>query len=134
MGQAKKKRKKDSRHGVPDNVPDDCLVSDNEFVKASQLSQFQIRGCIHLWQVVSGKVKSFTNSFALTLLEKAVDFDWIEFFCTMEDRQKGRRKGLDDGFYWANHYTKQGGFFLCKDWTKETEEILLQIEVITPLS
>lgn len=124
--------RKNSRHGVPGNVSDNYLVNDDEFVKASQLSQFQVRGCIHLWQVVNGRGKSFTNSFTLALLEKTIGFDLIEFFRTMEDQQKGRGKGLDDGFYWANHYTKRGGFFLCKDWTKEIEEILLQKEVITP--
>lgn len=132
MGQAKKKRKKNPRHGVPDNVPNDFLVNEieqNRFVKASQLSQFKIRGVIHLWQVLNGNIKSFTNSPQLVLLEKTAGFNWIEFFRLMSDNQ-GTDGSLNDGFYWVNHFTRQNGFFPCKNWTKDAENFLLQEKVI----
>lgn len=132
MDQKDERRETDPRYGVPDSIPDDCLVTDEGFATASQLSHLKIKGFMHLWQLLDGKVKSFTNGIELTLLEQMAGFSHIDYFTLMYELQWKSQpdKKLIDGFYWVNHQTRTGGYFPCKEWTEEAEDFLRQRGVV----
>ena len=98
------------------------------FVLASELSNVRIHGEFHVWQVLDGTVKSFTNSLRLANFEKSVNFDIGSFFRLMVKKQG--RETPKDGFYWVNHYKKTASYFPCTAWTKECENALVKRGVI----
>lgn len=110
------------------NVHPQPELSKIGFVLASELSNVRIHGEFHVWQVLDGAVKSFTNSLQLASFERLVNFDVGSFFRLMVKRQGGEIP--KDGFYWVNHYKKAASYFPCTAWTKECENALIERGVI----
>lgn len=118
-------RESDERSVNVDPQPESSKIS---FVLASELSNVRIYGEFHVWQVLDGAVKSFTNSLSLANFEKSVNFDIGSFFCLMVKKQGGEIP--KDGFYWVNHYKKTASYFPCTTWTKKCENALIERGVI----
>lgn len=118
-------RESDERSVNVDPQPESSKIS---FVLASELSNVRIYGEFHVWQVLDGAVKSFTNSLSLANFEKSVNFDIGSFFRLMVKKQGGEIP--KDGFYWVNHYKKTASYFPCTTWTKKCENALIERGVI----
>lgn len=95
-------------------------------VQAKDLTHITVPGYIHLWHVVDKQAKSLTNSDLLFILEGMAVFIECEFWSLMH-----KFHGLKDGFYYANHYTRRGGFVPGKEWSEQVEQELLRRGIIS---